>query len=361
MTWKEYDLQNRTVADWLPWGGIVDPCIVRNKDDSFFGIIEYQPYPEAAQDIVLPEFRNGWSIWNEHQHGFTPAGTSNRYFLVLCWNPFLDGQKRIINPLGPKKIVEDRDKREFRRALDLVARAVQQVTTCHLLGYQEIINFLTFTLSMGEEHVEMPDVPLYLDALLSQDLDIDFSGNNIFLNDKEILVFSLPAMVDDTQQIIIDNSFQKIPYRHTQRLLLMSEKSARKNLKEYISRWCDGRKSVRKLITDGLIGKINGYYSDSYFLLIPKERREDIDRYTRNILDILHISYRMEQYNLKDVWWGSLPGIFRANITPPQTGFSGLGEILYHPQLESASEPEAAPEEKGAREEVVQAEPLPSE
>ena len=333
MSWKEYDLENRSIADWLPWGGIVDPCIVRNKDDSFFGIIEYQPYPETKKDIVLPEFRNGWSIWNEHQHIPTAVGFEERYFLVLCWNPFLDRQKRIMNPLGPKKIPEDDDKREFRRVLDLVAKAVQKVTTCNLLGYQEIIDFLTFTLSMGEEHVDMPETPLYLDALLSQDLDIDFTtGNSIYLNNKEILVFSLPAMVDSSQQKIIDDSFQKVPYRHVQRLLLMSEKSAEKTLKECIARWCEGRKSIRKLITEGLLGKLNGYYSDNYFLLVPKERDEDIDRYTRNILDILHVSYTMEQYNLKDMWWGSLPGIFRANITPPQMGFSGLGEILYHPE-----------------------------
>lgn len=343
MSWKEYDLENRSIADWLPWGGIVDPCIVRNKDDSFFGIIEYQPYPEAGKDIILPEFRNGWSLWNEHQHIPTTLGFEERYFLVLCWNPFIDGQKRIMNPLQPKKIPEDDDKREFRRVLNLVAKAVQEVTTCHLLGYQEIIDFLTFTLSMGEEHIEMPDTPLYLDALLSQDLDIDFSGNNIFINDKEILVFSLPAMVDSPQQKIIDVSFQKIPYRHTQRLLLMSEKSTKKNLKEYLSRWCEGRKSIRELITDGLSGQLNGYYSDSYFLLVPRDRDEDIDHYTRNILDILHVPYTMEQYNRKDVWWGSLPGIFRANITPPQMGFSGLGELLYHPATEK--EKGEAPEE----------------
>jgi len=358
LTWKEYDLQNRTIADWLPWGGIVDPCIVRNKDDSFFGIIEYQPYPEAARDIVLPEFRNGWSIWNEHQHGFTSAGASDRYFLVLCWNPFLDGQKRIMNPLREKKIPEADDKKEFRRVLDLVAREVQMVTSCHLLGYQEIIDFLTFTLSMGEEHVEMPETPLYLDALLSQDLDIDFTGNNIYLNDKEILVFSLPAMVDSSQQKIIDDSFQKVPYRHVQRLLLMSEKSAKKTLKSFLARWCEGRGAIRKLITDGLMGELNGYYSDSYSLLVPKERDTDIHHYTQNILDILRTSYIMEQYNLKDVWWGSLPGIFRANITPPQMGFSGLGEILYHPEpVESKNEEP----EKGEGEEVVQAEPVPTE
>jgi len=334
LSWKEYDLENRSTADWLPWGGIVDPCIVRNKDDSFFGIIEYQPYPETQKDIELPEFRNGWSIWNEHQHIPVPTGFVERYFLVLCWNPFLDRQKRIMNPLGAKKIPEDEDKREFRHVLDLLAKAVQKVTTCHLLGYQEIIDFLTFTLSMGEEHIGMPETPLYLDALLSQDLDIDFSGNNIFINDKEIRVFSLPAMVEDGQQAIIDNSFQKVPYRHTQRLLLMSEKSSKKTLKEYISRWCDGRKSIRQLITEGLTGKLNGYYSDSYILLVPRERDADIDHYIHGILDILGISYTMEQYNLKDVWWGSLPGIFRANITPPQMGFSGLGEILYHPEPE---------------------------
>ena len=338
MSWKEYDLENRSIADWLPWGGIVDPCIVRNKDDSFFGILEYQPYPDAEKDVKLPEFRNGWSLWNEHQHIPQELGFADRYFLVLCWNPFLDAQKRIINPLGPKKIPENEDKSAFSSALKSVQKSMREVTNCHLLEYQEIMDFLSFALSLGEEHVTMPDVPLYLDAVLSEDLDLDLTGNNIIVNGKNVFVFSLPTGTDWLQEHTIDDSFVQIPYRHVQRLLLMSEKSADKTLRKFMSKWCGGRKSVRQLLMRDLSGKLNGYYSDSYFLLVPQEREDTIGAYAQNILNLLHIPYTLEDFNRKDIWWGSLPAIFRANITPPQVGFSGLSEILYHPQTATAKE-----------------------
>ena len=51
-----------------------------------------------------------------------------------------------------------------------------------------MMDFLSFTLSMGEHRAIMPDVPLYMDALLSQDIDFDFRANDIFINGKKVLV-----------------------------------------------------------------------------------------------------------------------------------------------------------------------------
>ena len=38
--------------------------------------------------------------------------------------------------------------------------------------------------------------------------------------------------------------------------------------------------------------------------------------------------YVLESYNLKDVWWGSLSGMYLANITPPLVGFSSAENLL---------------------------------
>lgn len=38
--------------------------------------------------------------------------------------------------------------------------------------------------------------------------------------------------------------------------------------------------------------------------------------------------YIVEDYNAKDLWWGSLPGLFRAATTPPICGFQALEELL---------------------------------
>ena len=47
-------------------------------------------------------------------------------------------------------------------------------------------------------------------------------------------------------------------------------------------------------------------------------------------LKVQEMSYVFEKYNLKDVWWGSLAGIFLANIVPPITEFNSLEEFILH-------------------------------
>ena len=56
MSWKEFDLSNNTVADWLPWGGLTLPHVVQEKDGSYFGVIRYKALPE---DCVEKAF--GWN------------------------------------------------------------------------------------------------------------------------------------------------------------------------------------------------------------------------------------------------------------------------------------------------------------
>ena len=64
MSWKEFDLSNNTVADWLPWGGLTLPHVVQEKDGSYFGVIRYKALPEdCVEKIEIPSFKEGWSLW----------------------------------------------------------------------------------------------------------------------------------------------------------------------------------------------------------------------------------------------------------------------------------------------------------
>ena len=68
MSWKEFDLSNNTVADWLPWGGLTLPHVVQEKDGSYFGVIRYKALPEdCVKKIESPSFKEGWSLWLERQ------------------------------------------------------------------------------------------------------------------------------------------------------------------------------------------------------------------------------------------------------------------------------------------------------
>ncbi|WP_298595473.1 hypothetical protein [uncultured Mitsuokella sp.] len=331
LNWKEYGMNESSVADWLSWGGLTHPNIMRGKDDSFFSILAYKPYQKQAEDeIPLPNLKNGWCFWIEHQHRLE----ADAHYLVLGWNPFFNRSHKIINSTKQKGelIAWEEAQDSFFQAVCALEKGISQLTECRILAYQEILDALSFSLSITDHTVTMPDVPLYLDALLTQDLDIDFSGRLLKLEGKQICAISLPAMAEDQQIAAICAHFAGSPYRYVRRLMIFSEKRAKKEETWYTGRWCGGRKSIRKEINDGILKKLNGYHTESFFLPFEPDRYEEDCARVRTFLDTLKIPYIIEDYNQKDVWWGSIPGMFRSNITPPIIGFDSLGELLAHRQ-----------------------------
>lgn len=184
---------------------------------------------------------------------------------------------------------------------------------------------------MGENYVEMPEIPLYLDALLSNDIDWNIDDkNDIGIGDKVFIVVSVPASLENEELDFIVNEFKNYPIRHVKRLLLFDKKAAEEMMYAYTKAWCKGRKSIKHLIFDGIVKELSGYYADTLIFLANKSKRNAIERDLSDLLSDLELSFRIEEYNRKDIWWGSLPGCFRANVNPPITGFLGLSELLSH-------------------------------
>ena len=334
MSWKEYDLSNNTVADWLPWGGLTLPHVVQEKDGSYFGIIRYKALPEGKNiDFKLPVFREGWSLWLERQH--VPMGEDGLYF-VLCWNPFINKAGYAVNRLSKEIIVQAEDAGiYFATVLDDLAVSLGKVTEAEVLEYQAVIDFMSFAIAFNEQKIIMPEVPLYLDALLSQDLDLNLSSNSIEIGGRETVAVSLAAPLPLKQEETLLHAVDRLPFRFVQRLLIMGQDKAEKKLLAYMNKWCSGRKSVKKLIKEPLLGELTGLYANNLFLLTDKGQGKEIERYIRDVLNRLEALYIVEDYNRKDVWWGSLPGLFRANLTPPQMSFGGLDELMTHYRKEA--------------------------
>jgi len=185
---KEYEVKNWAVEEWLSWGGITLSNVMQQKGGSCFSVIEYEPYERnyLTKKLDLPNFRRGWAMWNERQHTLT----GDKDFLVVFWNPF----ETKINP-NIENTLGDTVKKEnfleyFGAEVEKICKAISKVTRAKLLKYQELMNFLTFSLTIEEKEVQMPDVPLYMDALLSQDVQFDFKANDIYINGKKLLVLT---------------------------------------------------------------------------------------------------------------------------------------------------------------------------
>lgn len=334
MSLKEYGLKATAVEEWLPWGGIVHPNVMRQKDGSLFGVIQYDTYPDnLTEPISAPEFRRGWTMWIEHQHIADQDLSEDKNFLVLCWNPWYSSTKLAVeNSLGKKKVSKNHPIEYFVEVLQKLGEAIGRVTPCHMLAYQEILDFLCFSISLGEEHVEMPDIPLYMDALLSQDLKFEFGSNAIKINGKRLVILTLPEMLNGFFDLF--DHVSSLNYRYVRRILLFSEKEAQRDLVLYTSKWCPQRKNIRKMELDNLLGKINGYYQEHFFFLLNPVDYEPFLDYLRDMFETIQQIYIIESFNLKEVFWGSLPGLFLANAKPPIVGFSSLDDLLFREHID---------------------------
>lgn len=334
MSLKEYEVDDERIDEWLPWGGITAPHVVQQKDGSFLSVIEYQPYISSNdKKIKYREYKNGWSIWSEKQHL-----TKDRQFFVVCWNPFYNIQHKVENALVPN-VQSGKELNYFSKEVENIAADISEVTSCKILEYQDILDFLYFSLSFSGEQIPMPDIPLYLDALLSQDLAISFLDNNITIGDNTVLVLSLTGCPDKTVINKFANVFKTVPYRYVRRMLLFDKKNAAANLKKYTARWCSNRETLREMILSDILSDLNGYYSEAFFILLDSKLYDEAVHYCQNIINDMGISCIIESYNLKDIWWGSIPGVFRANITPPLTGFPYLDDFLSVAEPSAKAEP----------------------
>ena len=322
---KEFDEKILAVEEWLSWGGITLPHVMQQKGGSCFSVIEYEPYERnyLTKKLDLPNFRRGWAMWNERQHTLT----GDKDFLVVFWNPF----ETKINP-NIENTLGDTVKKEkflsyFGAEVENICKELSKVTRVKLLEYQELMNFLSFELNMEEIEVKMPDVPLYMDALLSQDVQFDFKANDIYINGKKLLVLTLPTMPNAWE---IFEKVKNFSYRYVRRILLFDEQESELEMKKYAGQWCPCRKIMLKEIEKEILASFNGYCWNGFIFRLDETEyetfRQDMDEY----LTLKEILFVFEHYNLKDVWWGSLAGIFLANITPPLIGFNSAEEFILH-------------------------------
>lgn len=325
---KDFGLSATALEEWLPWGGIVRPGVMRQKDGSLFSIIEFTPYTvslekEETEPLPTFPFRRGWVLWYEHQH--LADGETHNY-LVLLWNPFYSKHRKYIeNTLGERVTIQQ-SVAYFDQVIAAFLKLFQKADPhARRLEYQEIMDVLSFALSHGQDHQEMPEVPLYMDALLSGNIQYHFGQNDIFYNNQRLCLisFGTPEPMQDIYHYLTPLSF-----RHTRRFDLFSRKEAQEEFLRYTRKWFPKRKVVRNFATEDLIGRYNGYYTDTLQLFLHAETDSDFRRAFREALEDAQYSFTFESYNLKERFWGSIPGLFLADVRPPVLGLPYLGVFL---------------------------------
>ncbi len=323
---NDFGLKSTDVEEHLPWGGLVRPTVVKQKDNSYFSIIKYKPfqiYEDETLDAAKWSFKRGWVLWNEHQH--IKDGESNDY-LVICWNPFHSVTNKTFNILDEKKVTSpERELTYFEHTVKMFAEDFSRIGEVKIIEYQELLDVLSFSLSLGESNLEMPDVPLYLDALIANDIVFKSTSNNFYINHKKLIAISIHSIMDIRELYPL---LKHVSFRHNKRFICFSRLQAVKQLKEYSKLWFPRRKVIRDMALGDLIKTYNGYYNEALLFLVDKENEKGFNDYLIDNLQKYGVAFTNESFSLKNVFWSTMPGLFLANIRPPVQGFDNWGSIL---------------------------------
>ena len=84
------------------------------------------------------------------------------------------------------------------------------------------------------------------------------------------------------------------------------------------------------------MSKLNGYCWNGFIFSVDAAEYENFQESLSEYFQVQEFSFVFEHYNLKDVWWGSLPGVYLANVTPPIVGFDSVEGFILHREPEKS-------------------------
>lgn len=85
---------------------------------------------------------------------------------------------------------------------------------------------------------------------------------------------------------------------------------------------------MKDYLKQGMLHNINGYYTNTFIFFGEGDTLKANMAEVKRIFESVGIPYIVENENYKEIWWASLPGLFRANCTMPIQGTVGLQNFL---------------------------------
>lgn len=310
---KEYDDSHTKMSRWLPWACQVSRGVVENKDGSFVGAFSYGKVNTEDTELrrivdIFEELLPGWTWWNERQSA--PEGVKK--YIAIAWSPKPQSRNQAKDKRGENAAY-------FQSALDRIAAFLRQYMVVEQLAELELLQFLHDTITPGGGKIPKPKLPLYLDALLSQQNWYGINEQGLRVNDQNVQAVSLLGVNNALEALWAFLEESAFAYRFARRFIVLDLETAQKEEKRYMQGWCAGRKSVLPALAYAMRPeKLRGYLTSTLILWHPSTLalalQADVVRAHLADHGILSI---IETDNLADVWMGTLPAMFRCNVAPP--------------------------------------------
>lgn len=396
----EYRKRPALLADWLPWAALVARGVVLNKDGSFQRTARFRG-PDldsstpaelvattARVNNALRRLGSGWALFVEAHRGaaagypesvfpdplswlvdeerraaFEEVGThfESTYHLTFVYLPPEEARARAARLLYENAHAQDVDWRERREAFvtesqrlfDLLEGVLPEIAW---LDDPETLSYLHGCISTRPHRISMPEVPVYLDALLA---DEPLTGGLApRLGHHHLRVVTVRGFPASTWPGILDDLNRLgFAYRWSTRLLCLDKAEAERELTRLRRQWFAKRKSVVALLRETIFQQESplvdsdaankaadadaalqalggdqvafGYVTATVTVLDPDAAAADekMRQVERTIQGRGFITVP-ERLNAVEAWLSSIPGHCYANVRQPAVSTLNLAHLL---------------------------------
>lgn len=320
--------------------------------------IKSSQYPES----VFPD-RISLLIDEERKRYFAAGNHyENNYFFTLLYLPPQETSNRF------EKLLIERDQEREREAYSahLKAFLTEADRVYHLfsellveatpLDDEETLTYLHSCVSPKIHRVKAPEIPMYLDAIL---VDTPLIGGleprlgDHHLRTVSVLGFpgtSIPGLLDNLNRLNFE-------YRWVTRFISLDKEDAKAEINRYRKQWFAKRKGVMTMIretvaqtesamvdSDALNKSIDadmavqevsddavsyGYFTATVTVMDTDSTQvEKKIRAIEKTINSLGFTVVLETLNAVDAWFGSLPGLCRANVRRPLFNSLNLAHVF---------------------------------
>jgi type IV secretion/conjugal transfer VirB4 family ATPase len=397
----EYRHSTTRLADFLPWAALVDEGIVLNKDGSFQRTARFRG-PDLDSSVpaelvavagrlnnALRRLGSGWAVFVEAQryssNAYPPSSCpdvasalvdaerraqfeeegahyESAYFLTFLYLPPAEDVARAERLLyeGPDRGEAAGANQVLRGFVDRTGRLLQLVEgfmpECRWLDDGETLTYLHACVSTKIHRVRVPEIPMYLDALLA---DEPLTGGlEPMLGDKHLRVLTIVGFPTATTPGILDDLNRlAFPYRWSTRAIMLDKADATKLLTRIRRQWFAKRKSVAAILkevmtnetsslidtdasnkaidADAALQELGSDLIGEAFVTAtitvwdenPRVADERL-RLVEKVVQGRDFTCMVETVNAVDAWLGSLPGHVYANVRQPPVSTLNIAHMI---------------------------------
>ena len=397
----EYRRKAQSLADFLPWAALIAPGVVLNKDGSFQRTASFRgPDLDSATPAelvgaasrlnnALRRLGSGWAIFVEanrnqaqdYPHStfpdpvsalvdaerraqFEEAGShfESAYYITFVFLPPAEETARAEAWLYEGRTGEETvDAREIVKSFvdrtDRVLALIEGfVPEAAWLSDTETLTYLHACISTRRHRVRVPDIPMYLDAVLA---DEPLAGGlaprlgSAHLRILTIIGFpaaTYPGILDELNRLAF-------PYRWSTRAICLDKTDAAKVLTRIRRQWFAKRKSIGAILKEVMTNEASSLLdSDAHnkaldadaalqelgadiageayvtaTLTVWDENAQVADeklRLAEKIIQGRDFTCIAESVNAMEAWLGSLPGHVYANVRQPPISTLNLAHMV---------------------------------